>query len=84
LFRIDAKRRNRKRNENEIKLKQNKKEAETAVIFASKRNISENFFASLQKMCFFRLFSHLERNKKEIKQKQNEKEAETAKRKRIK
>ncbi len=38
LFRIDAKRRNLKRNENGTKWKQNEKEAKNAIIFASKRN----------------------------------------------
>jgi hypothetical protein len=37
LFRIDAKRRNLKRNENGTKQKQNKKEAKTAIIFTSKK-----------------------------------------------
>jgi hypothetical protein len=37
LFRIDAKHRNLKRNENGMKRKQNGKEARTAIIFASKR-----------------------------------------------
>jgi hypothetical protein len=35
LFRIDAKRRTLKRNENETKRKQNVKEAKTAIIFQS-------------------------------------------------
>jgi hypothetical protein len=62
LFRIDAKRRNLKRNENGTKRKQNEKKAKnchnfrfsaneakrkqkTAIIFASKQNGSEIFFA---------------------------------------
>jgi hypothetical protein len=38
LFRIDAKHRDLKRNENGTKRKQNEKEAKNAIIFASKRN----------------------------------------------
>jgi hypothetical protein len=59
LFRINAKRRNLKRNENETKQKQNEKEAKTAIIFASKRNEAKrkrNFFLLRLKKVFF---SHL-------------------------
>jgi ribosomal protein L24E len=38
MFRIDAKCRNLKQNENEMKRKQNEKEVKTALIFAMKRN----------------------------------------------
>jgi hypothetical protein len=38
LFRIDAKHRSLKRNENGTKRKQNEKKQKTAIIFASKRN----------------------------------------------
>jgi hypothetical protein len=74
LFRIDAKRRNLKRKENETKQKGNEKEAKTAVIFASKRNEAkrkQNFFTSMRKKCFFSCF----RIWIEMKRKQNEKEA---------
>jgi hypothetical protein len=75
LFRIDVKRRNLKRNENESKRKQHKKEAETAIIFAPKRNEvkqKKKFFCFDAKKVFF---LHLKRNENEMKRKQNEKEA---------
>jgi hypothetical protein len=78
LFRIDAKRRNLKRNENETKQKGNEKEAKTAVLFASKQNEAkrkQNFVHFDAKKGFFLLFSHLKQNKNEMKRKQNEKEA---------
>ncbi len=87
LFRIDAKQSNLRRNENELKRKQNEKEAKTAIIFASKRNEAKrklNFFGYHAKKVFFRLFLHLKRNENEMKQEQNEKEAKTSRRKRMK
>jgi hypothetical protein len=57
FFRIDAKRRNLKRNENEMKRKQNEKGAKTAVIFASKRNRSDISFASMRKSAFLLVFT---------------------------
>jgi hypothetical protein len=41
LFRIDAKRRNLKQNNNGTKRKQNKKKQKTAIIFASKQNAAK-------------------------------------------
>ncbi len=59
-FRIDAKERNLKRNENERKRKENEKEAKTAVNFASKRNEAKRKrnFVSLrcEKSAFFACF----------------------------
>jgi hypothetical protein len=55
LFRIDAKHRNLKWNENRTKRKQNEKKQKTAIIFASKRNEAKRkqktaiLFASKQK-----------------------------------
>jgi hypothetical protein len=83
LFRIEAKRRNLKRNENETKRKQNEKEAKTAIILALKLNEAKqkrNFFVSMQKKCIL----HMKRNENEMKQKLNEKGAKTSERKRIK
>jgi hypothetical protein len=54
LFRIDAKRKNQKRNENETKRKRNEKEAKLpsfSLQSGTKRNGSEIFFASIQKKC---------------------------------
>jgi hypothetical protein len=59
LFRIDAKRRNLKRNENKIKRKQNEKEAKTAIIFTSKPNEEKrkrNLFRFYAKKVFFACF----------------------------
>jgi hypothetical protein len=54
LFRIDAKHRNLKRNENETKRKQNEKEVKLpsfSLRSEMKRNGSEIIFASMQKKC---------------------------------
>jgi hypothetical protein len=54
LFRIDAKRRNLKRNKNEAKRTRNKKEAKLlsfSLRSKMKRNESKIFFASMQKNC---------------------------------
>ncbi len=59
LFCIDAKHRNQKRNETELKQKQNKKEAKTAIIFASRLNEEKrkrNFFRFYAKKMFFVCF----------------------------
>jgi hypothetical protein len=54
LFRIDAKHRNLKRNENETKQKPNEKEAKLlsfSLRSEMKQNGSEIFFASMRKKC---------------------------------
>jgi hypothetical protein len=82
LFRIDAKRRNLKRNDNETKRKQDKKKQKLppfSLRSEMKRNRSEIVFASMRKKCFFAS----EAKENEMKQKLNEKEAKTSKRKRI-
>jgi hypothetical protein len=77
FFPIYAKRRNLKRNKNGTKWKQNEKEAKnchhfrfeakrkrkTAIIFASKRNRSEIFFASMRKSVFSLVFASLAKRK---------------------
>jgi hypothetical protein len=76
LFRIDAKHRNLKQNENETKRKLNEKRSETAVIFASVRNEAKrkrNYFCFDAKTVYEMKLSE-----------KNEKQAETSKRKRIK
>jgi hypothetical protein len=76
LFRIDAKHRNLKRNENETERKRNEKEAKLpsfSLRSEMKRNGSEIIFASMRKKCMKMKLSE-----------KNEKEVETSKRKRIK
>jgi hypothetical protein len=75
MFRIDAKRSNLKRNENETKQKQIETEANLpsfSLRSEMKRNGSEIFFSSMRKVY-----------ENDVKRK-NEKEAKTSKRKRIK
>jgi hypothetical protein len=76
LFRIDAKRRNLKRNEKEAKRKRNEKEAKLpsfSLRSKMKRNGSEIFFASMQRKCMKIKWSE-----------KKTKKAKTSKRKRIK
>ncbi len=58
LFRIDAKRRNLKRNENGKKRKQSEKKQRTAIIFASKRNEAKR----KKKLPSFSLRSEMKQN----------------------